>query len=132
MLLPVRLHQLGEEGCQILVLVLLHAGGAGCGVEVHYFSGTESLKFQIVKHDVVSVSEESVWRCGPHVQPLSPHSRACSLCLQLKLDANRVLAVKHVCDAVKAACALRNRPLFPTDGQKMFACFQRTVVLQQR
>lgn len=53
MLLPVhRLHQLGEEGCQILVLVLVleHAGRAGCGVEVHEFFWTESLKFEIVEH----------------------------------------------------------------------------------
>lgn len=125
MLLPVRLHQLGEEGCQILVLVLvlLHAGGAGCGVEVRYFPGTESLKFQIVKHDPVSVSAK--WRCCPHVQP--PHSRAACLSLQFTLDANGVLAAKHVCVTFKAACALRNRPLFPTDDQKRFACSQRTV-----
>lgn len=106
MLLPVRLHQLGEEGCQILVLVLLlllvllHAGGAGRGVEVHYFSGTESLKFQIVKHDLDSVLSEV--RVEMLLSPLSSplllvlRSRAASLSLQVILDANGVLAVKHV------------------------------------
>lgn len=48
---PVRLHQLGEEAFQVLVLLLQEARGAGRAVEVRDFSRTEGLKFQIVEHD---------------------------------------------------------------------------------
>lgn len=83
MLLPVRLHQLGEEGGQILVLVLVlllqYARRAGCAVEVQDFSRTESLKFQVIKHDVVSVSYKSVWRCRPQPVTAGRFLSVCSL-----------------------------------------------------
>lgn len=65
MLLPVRLDQLGEEGCQVLVLVLVlvrkHAHWTGRAVQVHDLPGSKTLKFHIVKHD--GASAKSAWRC---------------------------------------------------------------------
>lgn len=51
-LLPVGLDQLGEERCQILVLLLQHARRTGSAVEVHDFPGSENLKLHIVEHDL--------------------------------------------------------------------------------
>lgn len=51
-LLPVGLDQLGEERCQILVLLLQHARRTGSAVEVHDFPRSENLKLHIVEHDL--------------------------------------------------------------------------------
>lgn len=124
MLLPVGLDQLREEGCQIRLLLLQHArcraGGGGC-VQVHDFSGTESLKFNIVKHGLVSVSSTIC------VEMLSAcailNSSAGFFLSYLEFDANVVLRVKHACVAFKGACERsETRPIFPTHGQKVFAC----------
>lgn len=49
-LLALRLDQLREESCQVLLVLLQRARGAGSGVEVHDLPGTENLKLHEVEH----------------------------------------------------------------------------------
>lgn len=117
-LLPVRLHQLREEGFHILVVLLQHARGAGRGrVQVHDFSGAERVKFQIVEHVLkgfrVSATIRARGTWCPHVQVLHSNAGVLSHPLQTPrththrrdFDANGVLGVKHARVAAGGACA---------------------------